>query len=100
VPMTMKKHRRNGHKYVSDSNRRGNTRHLTRIITILSELPEGTYKTNLSEHYGVGTNTYVSDALNWLVCNGIVTKIRRNEMNIYKINKEFLKLRKCITSKK
>jgi len=93
----MKKHKltklRGGRKYISDCGKRANTRHLTRIITILSEMPEGTFKTNLV-NIGVSEWGFVSDALNWMVANGIISIVKPKGVKIYKINKEFLKLRK------
>jgi hypothetical protein len=77
----------------SDWGRCGNTRHLTRIITFFLEQKSPVIKKNISDNLGL-TNR-LDDALNWLVCNGIVLKSKESNSHdrfTYILNPDFLKL--------
>ena len=85
----------------SDNQKIGNTRHLTRILTILQEQAEPIIKNKFRTDYGLNSNNY-NDALNWLVCNGIVLKEHYIKNNLssnnistwtYRINPKFLELK-------
>ena len=65
-----------------------NTRHLTRIITVLAELGYAT-QTQLGKDAQVGQDRYIKDALLFLIKHGIVEKVHPNpiELKEFGINK-------------
>jgi len=90
--------KRMGRSRTSDINFLANTRHLTRLITVLSELEEdgskGVGLTYLAKSCMVQSGQKINDALNWLVSNKIVIKFTGPSGNhLYAINVGFLELR-------
>ncbi len=85
---------------ISDRGRTGTTRHLTRILNILTEVDEPLIFADIMRGLG-GDRVKVRDALNWLVGRGIVFrgvvkchrgkgKGYRYDAVCYRINSKFL----------
>lgn len=90
--------------HISDVGRCATSRNLTRVIAYLESIDHPEILTEIINHTGMKTR--IRDALNWLVCNGIVLKEKghnrckhnsnfkyHSDSPCYRINPEFLKLR-------